>query len=109
MKLIQTLASTLFLGLSATALASPVAQVTCNDGNGFRAVLKIQYGTSIGTLTYGQGEELTTVENLDTSFNGAWGAATKGTEILLTVTPSGEQLIGQLIIRGKTRYLLCEE
>ncbi len=91
------------------ALAGGVPEITCNDGQGFQAVLNIESGTGLGTLSYGQDDgEKTTISGLDTSFNGDWGAATKSGEVLLVITPSGDLKVGQLILKGKTYIMACE-
>jgi hypothetical protein len=107
MKVLAFLAS--LIGFQGVALAGGVPEITCNDGEGFQAVLTIESGTGLGTLTYGQETgEKTTIEGLDTSFNADWGAASKSGEVLLVVTPSGDIKVGQLILKGKTYIMACE-
>ena len=107
MKAIVLLAS--LFGFHSIALAGGVPEITCNDGNGFEAILSIESGTGLGTLTYGQeNEEKTTITGIDTSFNGDWGAASKSGEVLLVIGPSGDIKVGQLILKGKTYIMACE-
>lgn len=91
-----------------SAASAAVPEVRCSDGNDFQVILKIAAGTGLGTLSYGHGEDLTTIENLDTSFVGDVGAATKGNQVLFVVTPRGDEKVGQLIVGGKSYLLLCE-
>ncbi|MBM4253224.1 MAG: hypothetical protein FJ146_14740 [Deltaproteobacteria bacterium] len=99
------IASSLFLGTSAFAAAP---EINCSGADGLSLKLEIEYGTGLGTLTYTLGEETKTIAGLDTSFVDDVGAATKGTEVLLVVTPVGTKRIGQLILAGKTHLLRCE-
>ncbi len=93
---------------SSPLLAGGVPEINCQDGQGFTAKLEIESGTGIGTLTYGTEGQLQSIQGLDTSFNGEWGAASKSGKALLVITPSGGELVGQLIVEGKTHYMLCE-
>ena len=99
---------TTLCALSSPALAGGVPEINCNDGQGFTAKLEIESGTGLGTLTYGVEGEQRTITDMDTSFNGDWGAASKSGKALLLITPSGEQLVGQLIVEGKTHIMSCE-
>ncbi len=93
---------------SGSLFAEAVPEIRCTNDLGFTLHLAIDYQTSLGVLTYGEEGNLTTVENVDTSFNGNWGAAVKGTDLLLTVTPMGNELLGQFIVKGKSFRLRCE-
>ena len=104
--LVRSALAAFFLATAGSAMAA-VPQISCVGVDGFKAVLTIQHGTGLGKLTYGYGEVKKTIEGLDTSFVHDTGAATKGNEVLLVVTPVGPNKIGQLILEGKTRILRC--
>jgi hypothetical protein len=104
--LIRNALTVLTLATAGSAIAA-VPQISCTGADDFKAVLKIEHGTGLGTLTYGYGDDLTTIEDLDTSFVRDCGAATKGNEVLFVVTPVGNKRVGQLILDGKTRILSC--
>jgi hypothetical protein len=99
------IASALLAGTSAFAAAP---EINCSGSDGLNLKLEIEYGTGLGTLTYTLANETKTIQGLDTSFVDDVGAATKGTEVLLVVTPVGTKRIGQLILSGKTYLLRCE-
>ncbi len=90
------------------ALGEAVPEIRCTNDQGFSLHLAIDYQTSLGVITYGEDGNLVTVEGVDTSFNGNWGAAVKGTELILTVTPMGDGLLGQFTTKGKFYKLRCE-
>lgn len=97
-------AGMLFAGVSYSAA---VPEITCTDGKGFTAVLEIEQGTGLGRLTYGYEDELLVIEDLDTSFVGDVGAATKSGEVLMVVTPVGNKRVGQLLVNDATYIMSC--
>ncbi len=99
------IAASLVFGSSAFAAAP---EINCTGSDGLNLKLEIEYGTGLGTLTYTLGDQTKTIEGLDTSFVDDVGAATKGTEVLLVVTPVGTKRIGQLILAHKTYLLRCQ-
>ena len=92
---------------AATGAFAAAPEINCS-GDSLNLKLEIESGTGLGTLTYTLADKTATIEGLDTSFVDDVGAATKGTEVLLVVTPVGTKRIGQLILSGKTYLLRCE-
>lgn len=106
MKVLGLLAAVFALN-AGSALAVGVPQISCTNGEGFEAILDIDTENSLAQLTYGYEGDMKVVEDLDSSFVGDVGAASKSGEALMVITPIGGQRVGQLLIDGKTYIMSC--
>jgi hypothetical protein len=94
--------------LNAPSLFAALPAVECSNDDGFSAKLIFDEGKDSGSLTYGTGEDLQTVDGLATSFYGGVGAAVKGNEVLFVVTPAYPNKLAELVVAGSTYLLQCK-
>ncbi len=100
------LALTASTALSASAMAA--SNVECGNAEGFQVSLNVADGSALGTLTYGQADDLTSVSGVETALINGVGAAVKGGEVLFVVTAAQPANLGQLVVEGTTYNLTCK-
>ncbi len=92
----SALALVAFAAVSGSAMAAE-QDLACSNAD-----------STLGTLTYGQADALTTVDGVDTSFINGFGAALKGNDVLFVVSPAQGKKVGELLVDGTTHRVLCD-